>query len=166
MPSFVVLIPAAARLIASVRPRLVKTLVMVAIVCTSVYAVMPPTLWSAARCHYLATQNDRFASATDPAGVIFLLDSTHDKAIFPERRVGLAEELPEESRHEVLSDIMVKLTEMGVPAYLLAEKGSGEYVLSEHEEIEHEEIEEQLAVKGYALTETDRAHLYQVAAKG
>ena len=90
---------------------------------------------------------------TETNAVIFL--DYWDKAIFPERKVGLVRELPEENRYETLSDIVTKLSQRRVPVYFLIENSFKQLIT-------HEALSEELSAREYTLLETEVQNLYKL----
>ena len=90
---------------------------------------------------------------TEPVAVIFL--DYWDKAISPERKVGIVEELPEENRCETLAQITIQLSESGVPVYFFIEKEFKQLIT-------HEALSEELSAREYTLLETEVQNLYKL----
>ena len=97
--------------------------------------------------------NSEIVEATEPDAVIFL--DYWDKAVFPERRVGLVRELHEENRSAMLAEISIDLTERNIPVYLFVE----EHLLAF---IDYDTFVGYLSARGYTVLETEREGLYNI----
>lgn len=129
----------------SFRARFVSVLIIAAIIITNVLTVIPEVKSNIQSVNGYARLSGEVAKVTEPDAVIFL--DYWDKAIFPERRVGIVRDLPEENRSQVLSDIAIKLSEGNVPVYLLIEKHFLELV-------SREDLIQETLQRGYTLKET------------
>jgi hypothetical protein len=106
-------------------------------------------------CDQISEQNNEIVEQTEGNAVIFLWESSWDKVIFPERRVALVSELPEENRSVILSEITTELSERNIPIYLIIEepfKQLSDYVL----------LTKELDIRGYKLLDTGAKDLYKI----
>lgn len=134
-----------------------KSKIAILLVCSIVLVSVPWVVLKTDANLNSSARYDRISSeiveATEPDAVIFL--DYWDKAVFPERKVGLVRELPEESRCETLSEIVTKLSEMDIPIYALIEKRFLDF-------IDYDTFATELSARGYTLSETGREGLYGI----
>lgn len=90
--------------------------------------------------------NEKILNATEYNAIIFL--DYWDKAIFPERRVGLIRELPQQGNHsKMLASIAIKIYETHTPVYILMDNQFSNYILIS-------EFTNELSEQGYYLVPT------------
>ena len=145
LPVYLLSLPFISYLIFSFRWKFVSVLLILTIVVASILTVLPAIDDNLKHVEGYARLNSKVVDATEPDAIIFL--DYWDKAIFPERRVGLVAQLPEENRCEMLSEIVARLSERNTPVYLLVER---EF----RERIDYETLVKELAARGYTLIET------------
>jgi hypothetical protein len=128
-------------------------MLVITIVVTNIFTVIPVINSNLKSVKGYGELSMKVTNVTEPDAVIFL--DYWDKAIFPERKVGIVKELPEEGRDKMLTEIIVNLSEDGVPVYLQASRELRRLV-------EYEIILNELSVKGYKLLETEVNNLYEL----
>ena len=153
LPVYMLSLSLISYLIISFREKFVGILLILVMIMINIFTVLPLIKNNLENVEYYARLSSQVASVTEPDAVIFL--DYCDKAIFPERRVGLVRELPEENRCELLSEIAIRLSERNVPVYLLVSK--------EFEQlIDYETLVKELSVRKYGLTKTWFETLYEL----
>lgn len=157
LPISVLSLPFISYLICSLRSKFTSILLIFGIVVTSALIVVPAVNDNLELCEGYAMTNSEIIAVTEPEAVIFL-DYWDGKAIFPERRVGLVRELPEEGRTKSLCEIVAALSEREVPVYLLIEQRFKEL-------IDTQTVAEELSAMGYTLSETRHKNLHRVLEK-
>jgi hypothetical protein len=153
LPVYLLSLPLLSYFLLSFKSKYIGILITIAIVVTSVAIVVPKVNDNLMVCKRYAGLSSRVASVTEPDAIIFL--DYWDKAIFPERKVGLVAELPEENRSEILCNILVQLDARDVPVYLLAEAEFKKVV-------DYESLVQELSARGYVLSQTGYGSLYEI----
>jgi hypothetical protein len=93
------------------------------------------------------------AKATESNAVVFL--DYWDKAIYPERRVAIVSELPEENLPKNFSYISIEIYNRGIPVYLY-------YKVELSEIVAKNTMDELYLKRGFQLKETDVQDLYRL----
>lgn len=157
LPIYLLSLPLISYFILSFKQKIISVLLVLSILVISVLAVLPAIGDRLETFAGWSEFNNRVVNTTEADAVIFLLDAIRDRQIFPERKVGLIRELPEENRGEILSEILIDLSEMDVPVYIL----DGDKPC-----ISRNALAQQLSAEGYTLSETEVRDLYQVLKEG
>lgn len=153
LPIYMLSLPLVSYLVYSLRTKFVIVLLILVMLVTSIFTVLPAIHDNLESIEGYARLNRQVVNVTEPNAVIFL--DYWDKAIFPERRVGLVGELPQENRNEKLSEIIMQLFERGVPVYLLIEQHFRQLIANET-------LVQEFLIRGYRLKETKMKNLYQL----
>lgn len=98
--------------------------------------------------------NMMITTQTETNAVIFL--DYWDKAIFPDRKVGLVRELPKQkNKSQILAQISIKIFETNTPVYILMSKEFSNY-------IQINDFKKELARQKYSLVLTKVDDLYKL----
>jgi hypothetical protein len=142
LPVYLLSLPLISYFVLSLRAKFVSVLLVFVMLIVSILTVLPVINDNLESVKGYDRQNSTLVNETQPDAVIFV--EYWDKVIFPERKVGLVKELPEENRSEMLAEIVIELYERGVPVYLLIEKNFKEV-------IDYEALVEELSARKYIL---------------
>ena len=153
LPVYLLSLPLPSYFILSFKSKYIGILITIVLLATSVAIVVPNVSDNLAACKNYAGLSSNVASVTEPDAVIFL--NYWDKAVFPERKVGLVADLPEENRSEMLCDILVQLYTRNIPEYLLIEQRFKDVV-------DYESLVQALSARGYVLSDTGVNNLYGI----
>jgi hypothetical protein len=156
LPLYLLSLPFISYFILSFKRKFIIIPLIFAILVTSILTVLPAIDSNQESCEDYARVNNEVVDTTEPDAIIFL--DYWDKAIFPERKVGLIKELPEENRCGILCAILIDLSERNIPAYVLIEERFVDF-------IDYDAFVEELSARGYTLSETEKEALYKVSRK-
>ena len=154
LPIYILSLPFISYFIFSLKQRSVIILIVFVILCVNIFTVIPAINNNLKSVEGYARLSREVVNATEPDAVIFL--DYWDKAIFPERKVGLVRELPEENRSEILAGIAIKVSEKMVPTYFLIERNFENYIAQK-------DLENELELRGYKLKGIGMMDLYELA---
>lgn len=149
----ILFLPFVSYFILNFRYKIVSIILGLAIVILNVSTVIPPIQNNIQSVKSYTSLSQKVASMTEANAVIFI--DYWDKAIFPERRVGLIRELPENNRSENLSEIAIKISQKNVPVYFLISREFEQFITLEN-------LNMQINQSGYSLIETGVDKLYKL----
>jgi hypothetical protein len=105
----------------------------------------------------LEQDNERIVGVTPSDAIVFLSVSHKDKTVFPERRVALVGELPQDNRVSVLAQIVMDLSLQNIPVYILGNRDEGFTAY-----VPFDDLKEELAGGGLGLVLTSENDLYAI----
>jgi len=149
----ILFLPFVSYFILNFRSKIVPIFLVLILVVFNVLTVIPPIQSNLKSVEGYALLSQNVASVTEPDAVIFL--DYWDKAIFPERRVGLIREIPEDNKSEMLSEIAIRISKRNIPVYFLISKEFEELITKES-------ISVKIQKNGYILIETSVNKLYKL----
>lgn len=154
---YMLMIPFVVYFIFSFRSAFVRVAIAMVLVVTSILLVLPSDRYFRDDAPFCVVANERIVEITEPEAVVFISQLHWDKAIFPERRVGLTQNLPGDDRNKTLAETMVALVEHGVPVYLHIERGRNEIV-------DYELVSRELLDLDYRMEFTEARSFYSIKA--
>ena len=157
LPASILFIPFLPYFLLKLRSKIIPVVLIIVIVILSISTVAPFIESNQQSVKGYESIGQEVAEATEPDAVIFL--TYWDKAIYPERRVAIVSELPEENLPEDFSDIAIRVYDEGVPVYVF-------YKIELTEIVTKETMDELLATRGFRLQETSVANLYKLTKTG
>lgn len=153
LPVSILLLPFPSYFIYKFRSNIVLVLLVLFLAVLNIFIVIPAIESNLNSVEAYTDLSKNVANATESDAVIFL--DYWDKAIYPERKVAIVSELPEENLLENLAGITTKMCNMGIPVYL--------YFNVELTLIIPKEMMDQIYTqKGYILEETGISNLYRL----
>jgi len=156
LPASILFIPFISYFILNFQSKIVPIFLIFILVIINALTIIPPIKSNLDSVEGYALLSQNIASVTESDAVIFL--DYWDKAIFPERRVAIISELPEENRPEKFSDISTEIYNRGIPVYVYFEVELTQIV-------KKETMAQILSQEGFLLQETGVRDLYKLIEK-
>jgi len=154
LPASILFLPFLPYFILQLRNRIISILLISSVIIFSTSTVIPALQSNLKSVKGYASISQNVADVTETDAVIFL--TYWDKAIYPERRVAIVSDLPEEDLPEKLYEITKKIYERGIPVYIYFKVELTQLVAKET-------MEELFITRGFQLQETNVRNLYKLA---